>query len=320
VASETALVPTSPTAQLAVLGEETREYIEEKGKLAKATLRAYAADWKEFNKWMSSMRLRTLPSDSRAVARYLVHLARSTHDANGRPRRPKVACITRVISSIAYYHRESGFEWFIPPEVKRAMKSIRRDLKVAQTKKQAITLDVISAMIPVTKCVRDRAILLVGLFGAFRRSEIAAITYSHVHFVAKGLEIWVQSSKTDQEGKGEWVGVSFASDPKLCPVRAMRAHLDESGIVDGPVFRNRWGKQLSPAAIAEIVQKTAKAAGIDSDFAAHSLRSGHATIAGQKGKSEAAIMRQGRWKNVAIVRGYYRNATLFDDNSSTGIA
>lgn len=320
MASETALVPTSPTAQLAVLGEETREYIEEKGKLADTTLRAYASDWKEFSSWMGSRGLRLLPSDPRAIARYLVHLARSTHDANGRERRPKVACITRVISSVAYYHRDAGLEWFIPPEVKKAMKSIRRDLKLAQTKKEAITLDAINAMIPVAKSARDRAVLLVGLFGAFRRSEIAAFDYAHVRFVTKGLEIWVKSSKTDQEGKGEWVGVSYMSDPKLCPVRAMRAHLDESGIMAGPVFRNRWGDQLSPAAVAEIVQKTAKAAGINADFAGHSLRSGHATIAGQKGKSEAAIMRQGRWKNVAIVRGYYRNATLFDDNSSTGLA
>jgi len=51
---------------------------------------------------------------------------------------------------------------------------------------------------------------------------------------------------------------------------------------------------------AEIVVARAAAAGLEGDFAGHSLRAGVATAAARAGRSEAAIMRHGRWKSVQI--------------------
>ena len=44
------------------------------------------------------------------------------------------------------------------------------------------------------------SIILIGFMGAFRRSEISAITVEHLQFSPQGVEIFVPSSKADQEG------------------------------------------------------------------------------------------------------------------------
>jgi integrase len=46
----------------------------------------------------------------------------------------------------------------------------------------------------------DKALLLVGFFGATRRSEIAKLEVRDVEFGRKGMVIHIRHSKTDQEG------------------------------------------------------------------------------------------------------------------------
>jgi integrase len=85
--------------------------------------------------------------------------------------------------------------------------------------------------------VRDRALLLVGFAGAFRRSELVSLDVADIAFNADGLVVQVRRSKTDQEGEGRKVGLPFGSNPLTCPVRSLRAWLDMAGIVSGPIFR-----------------------------------------------------------------------------------
>ena len=54
---------------------------------------------------------------------------------------------------------------------------------------------------------------------------------------------------------------------------------------------------------------------LEGDFAGHSLRAGFATAAARAGRSEAAIMRHGRWKSVQIARRYIRQGARWDDKS-----
>jgi len=68
--------------------------------------------------------------------------------------------------------------------------------------------------------VRDRALLLVGFAGAFRRSELVSLDVADVLFGADGLIVQLHRSKTDQEGEGRKVGLPFGSNPLTCPVRA----------------------------------------------------------------------------------------------------
>ena len=174
--------------------------------------------------------------------------------------------------------------------------------------------------------LRDRALLVVGLAGGFRRSELVALEVADLAFTDDGLVVTVRRSKTDQEGEGATVGLPYGGNPDTCPVRVLRAWLEAHGIESGPAFREvtRAGvvteRPASDRAVDRAVKRAAKAAGLDVDrLSAHSLRAGLATSAARAGKADRAIMRQGRWKSRTMVDRYVREASLFRENAATGI-
>ena len=163
------------------------------------------------------------------------------------------------------------------------------------------------------KGVRDRALLLVGFAGAFRRSELVSLDVDDLDFTEEGLVVTLRRSKTDQEGEGRRVGVPFGSNPTTCPVRSMKAWLEASAITDGPVFRsvNRHGQlqaqRLTSQSVALVVKRYAEVCGLDRHaFAGHSLRAGFATVAARNGANERSIMNQTGHKSLTIVRRYIR--------------
>ena len=175
--------------------------------------------------------------------------------------------------------------------------------------------------------LRDRALLTLGWFGAFRRSELVALTVTDVARVREGLILAVRRSKGDQEARGAEKGIPYASNPALCAVRALEAWLASAGIVEGPIFRSvdRHGHigeaALSDRSVALVVKRCAKRAGFDpKTLGGHSLRAGFATTAAKKGKGLDAIMRQTLHRSEKVARGYIRHAKLFDDNAAVGLA
>jgi integrase len=170
---------------------------------------------------------------------------------------------------------------------------------------------------------RDRALLLTGFAGAFRRSELVGLDRADLEFNARGLVITLRRSKTDQEGHGRKVALPYGSTFETCPVRSMQAWLEESGITDGPLFRkiNRHGQlhlaRLCGSAVALTVKRSVRAAGLDpSKYSGHSLRSGFATAAAIAGASERAIMNQTGHQSSKMVRRYIRDGNLFRDNAA----
>ena len=155
--------------------------------------------------------------------------------------------------------------------------------------------------------LRDRAILLLGFGGAFRRSEIARIMVSDVETLDEGLRITVRRSKTDQDARGQIVHVPRGNG--LCPVLAVQNWIE---LIDaGPLFRriNKGGRildaGLTPHAIGNLVKDYAARAGFDpSGFGARSLRSGFLTAAARNGASVWSMMEVSRHKSVESVRGY----------------
>lgn len=301
--------------------QSAREYIQ----AAKAanTLRAYRSDWDHFTTWCEGQGFHPLPADPKTVALYISALA----DA-GR----KTSTIRRRLAAISQAHQAAGHE--SPTRaaaVRETWKGICRKHGTEQKGKAPAVVETIRAMIaalsPDTMIGRrDRALLLVGFAGAFRRSELVGLDVADVEFTADGLVVTLRRSKTDQEGAGRKVGIPYGSDPSTCPVRALRAWLDAAGIVSGPLFRpvNRHGqvgaRRLSDKAVALIVKRAAAAAGFDpSRFAGHSLRAGLATAASAAGKSERAIMEQTGHRSVTMVRRYIRDGSLFRENAAAGI-
>jgi integrase len=176
------------------------------------------------------------------------------------------------------------------------------------------------------KGLRDKALILVGFFGALRRSELVGLNIEDVEFVPEGAILTIRKSKTDQEGRGRAVAIPYAKRPDLCPVRALQAYLKALGRTEGPLFvsmhKSQYThKRLSAYAVALIVKDYADRLGLDPRlFGGHSLRAGFATTAALMGATEDEIAFQTGHKNVSVLRGYIRRATLFERNAVCRIA
>ena len=172
--------------------------------------------------------------------------------------------------------------------------------------------------------LRDRALLLLGFAGAFRRSELVALDVADIAETKAGLLVTIRHSKTDQEGEG--VTIAIARGDVACPVRALLEWLNAAGIRAGPIFRpvNKAGtvaaKRLTDRSVANIVKAYAERAGFDASlFSGHSLRSGFLTSAAAKGASIFKMMDVSRHKSVDTLRGYVRDAELFKDHAGAGL-
>ena len=174
--------------------------------------------------------------------------------------------------------------------------------------------------------MRDRALLLAGFAGAFRRSELVGLDVSDLEFNSAGLIVNIRRSKTDQEGQGRKVGLPYGSTPVTCPVRALEAWLAVLGTDEGPLFRgiNRHGhlagRRLTAQSVALVIKRRAAQAGMETrDLAGHSLRAGLATAAAAAGVSERAIMAQTGHRSLATLRKYLREGSLFLENAAAKV-
>jgi integrase len=252
----------------------------------------------------------SLPAAPETVALYLTNLAE---------RRRSMATLAPRLATISQAHQAAHLESPTrAAEVRAVMQGIRRAKGTPQRQKTAAITLIIRAMVaglPGSLIgMRDRALLLLGFAGAFRRSELVSLDVADLAFNADGLVVTLRRSKTDQDGQGATKGIPYGSHPGTCPVRALRALLDTAGIVDGPLFRpiTRHGKiqpmRLSAYAVALVVKRAAEATGLDPEqFAGHSLRAGLATAAAAAGVSERAIMAQTGHRSVMVARRYIRD-------------
>jgi site-specific recombinase XerD len=132
---------------------------------------SYATDWRDFAAWCASRGATALPAHVGIVAAYLSSLADS-----GR----KASTIGRRAAAIGYRHKMAGYE---PPTtqegVRAVLRGIRRTIGAAREGKAPATADVLKqmpALCPDTLAgKRDRALLVLGFAGAFRRSELVAL-------------------------------------------------------------------------------------------------------------------------------------------------
>ena len=280
---------------------------------------AYASDWKHFAAWCAARGAAPLPCPPGLLCGYLSGLAE-----RGR----KAATISRHAAAVAYVHRAGGLP---PPTTSEAVRAtlhgIRRSIGTAPAKKAPATADVVAAMMracpPTLIGLRDRAMFAIGLAGAFRRSELLALTLADIEPVPEGLCITVRRSKTDQTGKGQTVSVPHGA--RIRPLEALRAWLGASGIVSGPLFRpvrlgDRLGDgPLSDDAMVAAIKRRAKAAGFDpAEFAGHSLRSGFMTSASRTGATLVKMMEVSRHRSHASALGYIQDRDAFRDHAGAG--
>ncbi len=314
------LVVTTAVGSGAVAPSPALDQAREFARQSKAanTLRGYQSDWRDFYAWCEANSICPLPASPEVVAAYLAECAG----------RLKVGSIQRRLNAIAEAHKAVEVE---PPThsamVRNTMKGIRRTKGTAANQKAAALTDDIRAMIDATDAgtigARDRALILLGFAGAFRRSELVGLDVADCLFGKDGLTVTLRRSKTDQEAQGRKIGIPFGANPETCPVRTIQVWLEQTSVSAGPLFRsiNRHGhiqaRRLSGIDVARVVKKLAERAGLDADrYAGHSLRSGHATSAAIAGASERSIMNQTGHRSVQMVRRYIREGSLFCENSA----
>ncbi len=200
--------------------------------------------------------------------------------------------------------------------------------------------------------IRDRAVLLVGFAGAFRRSELVAFDHSDIAITNAGLTVIVRRSKTDQEGQGREVGIPRSRKSATCPVAALEAWVQESAkffspaengenqnemdedfsytrdadqTKNAPLFvsvshRKLTDCRLTGHGVAEIVKRAAARVGIDpATVSGHSLRSGFATSAARGGADLSAIMQQTGHKNADVARRYVQAGRILQNPASKAV-
>ncbi len=310
---------TNPThrAQSLTLSTERAERVGRYVSASKAagTQRVYRIQWTQFEAFCMGRGYVVLPAQPAAVADYITHMADTGLS---------VSSIQQALAAIGFVHETAKHSNPAKsPEAKATMQGIRRKVGIKSTPKTALTpaelAQIVTTQPDDLRGIRNRALLLMGFAGAFRRSELVDLTVKDVTIRREStgdvMSIQIQRSKTDQEGEGQYKTIEALSNPTLCPVTAWRAWLKASSIKSGPAFRgiDRWGNVkphgMAGRGVAGIVQGAAKAAGLDSaQFAGHSLRSGFVTAAALAGVNDSDVMEQTGHKSSATLKRYKQMA------------
>ena len=296
------------------VSEVVRQFIAEA--TSASTRRAYRSDLQIFAMWCETRGLLILPSSATIVADFLASQAKDGISPS---------TLNRRIAAIRYAHEAAGHESPTTDKlVSITLKGIRRTTGMRASKKRAATVDKIYQMtahcnIKTLQGKRDKAILLLGFAGAFRRSELVALTLADIEEVGDGLKVLIRKSKTDQEADGQMIAIL---NGRLNIVGVLNDYLRTAGITEGAIFRpiTKHGKlrkqTLSDRSVADIVKRYAAAAGLDpKEFSGHSLRAGFITSAAESGANLFKIMDISRHKSMQTVQGYVRNAELFKNHA-----
>lgn len=307
----TALPATIPEFEL--LDPAVREYVQ--ASLSQNTRRAYQSDLRHFVTWGGS-----IPATPQIIAKYLADHATNL----------SMATLARRLVTIGKAHTMQGLTSPVNSELVRLTfrgvrhKHGRRQRQMTPVLRQDLLL-MVGQLGDSLRAQRDRAVLLIGFAGAFRRSELVSIAFNDIQRMPEGIVITLRRTKTDQEGKGRQVGIPYARGP-VCPVRALDDWLHASGTKEGPIFRsvdrhgNVGNRALSGETVALIVKDRARTIGLDPKrYAGHSLRAGLATSAAYSGVASWKIREQTGHRSDAMLDRYIRETGLFIDNAAGAV-
>lgn len=286
---------------------------------ANHTIDAYESDWNDFCDWCRYHHQTSYPAKPETIVNYINDLADYA----------KASTIRRRISAISENYNASGDHAENPCRawiVKEALIGLTRLKGTVQKGKTPIYWEEIEEMIhrmdlSSLQALRDRAVLLLGFMGAFRRSELAGLDVEDIRKYPQGIVVTIRHSKTDQTSAGQQIGIPYLSHSSMDCIHALQEWLTAAGITSGPLFRSflKNGKvssrRLSDKSINLIVKKYAASIGLNPEmYGAHSLRHGFATYAALQGVEERLIMKQTRHRSVEMVRRYINEADLFTNN------
>jgi site-specific recombinase XerD len=273
------------------------------------TLRAYQSDYNDFSLFCSKNGFHPMPTEPKILSLYITHLASYS----------KFSTLKRRLASISIIHKTKGY--YIDtkhPIIVENLMGIKRTNGSNQKGKKPLLINDLKLLIKAIdkskekniRKIRDKALVLIGFSGGFRRSELVDIEYEDIEFVEEGVKIFVKRSKTDQSGEGMTKAIPYFDNINFCPVKALSKWIVEAELKDGKIFN------ISDKNVALIIKKYAKYAGLDAHrYAGHSLRSGFATSTAESGAEERNIMAMTGHKSTEMVRRYIKEANLFKNNA-----
>ena len=272
------------------------------------TLRAYKADYKDFTLFCLKHSFKSMPTEPKIISLYMTHLSQTS----------KFSTLKRRLASISVIHKLSGHYIDIKhPMIAENLMGIKRVKGSHQKAKKPILINDLKSIINIInkdenekRKAKNKALILIGFAGGFRRSELVAILFEDIDFVQEGVKIFIKRSKTDQSGEGMTKGIPYFSNSNYCPVTSLKNWIEKSEIKSGRIFN------MSDKSVALTIKKYAAIAGLDSNkYSGHSLRSGFATSAAELGAEERSIMAMTGHKTSQMVRRYIQEASLFKNNA-----
>ena len=325
------------------VSDYTRDYIEHA--ISDNTKYHYQADLNQFQHWCKRYDVDPLLATPTLVANFLAEQAVSGL---------KVSTVQRRAAELRRFFKEAEIDP-LPTNgarVKKTLEGIRKKHKHIANSKRALLLDDIKAIVDFIDLstlsgLRDRALILTGFAGGFRRSELADLKAEQISFSPQGMVITLLSSKSDQEGRGMKRPILRYADSPYCPVNAMEAWLDQANITDNFVFRRfnnngtirpipltidlepqenkeRQQRKDAPAlcgqSIGWIVKEYVQRIDLPvEEYGAHSLRSGCITTLLTKGKTLVEVQKFIGHKKPSTTSDYYQNDKLFEEHPAEGL-
>ena len=273
------------------------------------TLRAYQSDYNDFSLFCSKNGFQAMPTQPKILALYITHLSSYS----------KYSTLKRRLASISILHKTKGH--YIDtkhPIIIENLMGIKRTNGSNQKGKKPLLINDLKLLIEAlhqskekdNRKIRDKALVLIGFSGGFRRSELVDIEYEDIEFVSEGVKIFVKRSKNDQSGEGMTKAIPYFDNENFCPVKALKKWIEEADLKEGKIFN------ISDKSVALIIKKYSNYAGLDAHrYSGHSLRSGFATSTAESGAEERNIMAMTGHKSTEMVRRYIKEANLFKNNA-----
>lgn len=284
----------------------------EKASLSPNTLRSYQSMCRKFQVWCEANGQSFLPASSETIALYLSSLGETV----------SFSTLDSTIAAIEAAHEKVGM--IITGDhslYRRIRKGIRRTHKKNQSIRQAPAISVLELKGVCCKLgnslkdSRDKAILTLTFFGAFRRSEVVSLDIDNLDFNDKGVTVSLLQSKTSDTK--QLVYIAYAKDKDICPVKSLKDWIVKASIDEGAVFRSlmkgsKVANRLSGHAISTIIK-----AHFGEEYSGHSTRRGLVTASAEKGTPMHIIKKHSRHKSADMVLRYIDNARGFEESSVT---
>ena len=284
-----------------------------KNSKANNTLRAYQSDFSDFSNFCTKNGFSFMPTQPKIIALYITHLSKSF----------KFSTLKRRIASISVIHKLKGHYLDTKhPIIMENLLGIKRTLGSRQKAKKPILINDLKLIIKAIDQdkIRDKALILLGFAGGFRRSELVNVYFQDIDFVTEGVKILIRRSKTDQSGEGSIKAIPYFENQEFCPVIALKNYLNKKFSNSDKSQKDVKIFEISDKSVALIIKRYAEKAGLDSSkYAGHSLRSGFATTAAEFGAEERNIMAMTGHKTTQMVRRYIQEANLFKNNALKNI-